>query len=278
MGYTRIQLSFLVLVVASLAACQTNPATTEPPTTAPPPATDTPVPPSPTAVLPATATAPSATETPLPTEAAVPTSPATASTPDPNLNVGRSLWEDQFDGTSGWSWTYKDDVATFSLAEGQLNAVMSRSDAGWRISGGPQVRAGDQQIRLATRTNLCYEKDEYGVLFRGKLDERGRFSGYLFKINCGGQARLEALRNHEVSVLADWIPTPAIQPGAPAENVLLVWAAGEQINLYVNDKFIGTFTDKNFSEGDFGLYLRDRTNGGLSVSFTSLTVKEVIAP
>lgn len=279
----RRMIGVLVLAVAGLlAACQTNPATSPPATLVPQAASATPAPPTATAVIPATVTLPAATATatvtPLPTE--TPT-PAATATPDPNLGVGATLYEDRFDGAR-WGWTYQDDAVNFSLGGGQLNAVMSRSDAFWRISSGPDfIRAGDQQVRLATRANLCYENDEYGLLFRNTNSagaEQTRFNGYLFKINCGGQARVELLRDSLPSVLLDWTATPAIVAGAPAENTLLVWAAGEQLHFYVNDKHVGSVTDRAFAEGDVGVYLRDRTNGGLSVSFTALTIREVTLP
>jgi hypothetical protein len=247
-----------------LAACQTNPATTLPPTSTPAAATATSVPASPTAVIPATVTLPAATPTPSATPPPTETpTPAATPTPDPNLGVGASVYEDTFDGAR-WGWTFQDDVVNFSLGDGQLNAVMSRSDAFWRISSGPDfVRAADQQVRLAARANLCYENDEYGLLF---------------KVNCRGQARVELMRDSVPSVLLDWTASPAITTGAPAENALLVWAAKDQMHFYVNDKYVGSVTDKSFAEGDVGVYLRDRTNGGLSVSFTTLTIKAVTLP
>lgn len=277
----RLALRWWLTAAAGLGlatACETAPLTALPPTAAgAPEASPTPVPPSATPVVPATLTLAPPTATLPPTATATGT-PEAAVTPDPNRNLGATLWEERFDGVSGWNWTYTDEAATFSLADGQLNAVMKRNDLGWRISGGPDVQAGNQQIRLTARANLCYANDEYGLFFRGRLDDRGRFSGYLFKVNCGGQARLEQLLNNEQRVLLDWTTTPAIQAGAPAENTLLIWTAEDQIHLYVNDRYVGTAADNTYAEGEFGLFLRDRTNGGLSVSFTELIVKEVTAP
>ncbi len=278
-GLKPIGLGMLALIF--LAACTPTPLTAEPPRTqsVQPPltATATPVPPSATPVIPATLTPQPPTATPSPTATATgtPATPSAGITPDPNLGLGSLLWEENFDGTSGWNWTFSDEAATFSLASGALNAVMKRSDLGWRIAGGPDVRAGDQQITLTVRANLCYANDEYGVLFRGQLDARGRFNGYVFKVNCAGQARLERLLENGQTVLLEWTPVSALQPGAPAENTLLVWAMQDQFNVYANDRFVGSATDKAFREGIFGLFLRDRTDGGLSVSYTRLRVRQV---
>jgi hypothetical protein len=269
-------LSFAVGAVM-LAACQLNPATNPPPTMTAPAPTETSIPPSATPVIPATVTLPPATATSTPEPTATAT-PAATATPDPNLGVGATIYEDKFD-CARWCWFYEDDAVSFSLANNQLNAVMKRGDAGWRISSGPDfVTVGDQQLRVTARTNLCYERDEYGVFFRGVLDSNNNFSGYLFKLSCNGQVRVELLQESQSSVLVDWVSASAVVPGAPAENTLMVWAAKEQFHFYVNDKYVASLSDKTFAEGGFGLYLRDRTNGGASVSFAALTLKEVKRP
>lgn len=264
------------MILLLLTACQPSPATTAAPLLTLPISTQE----APTAppVLPATLTlAPTdagATATAAPTLTPLPP----GATPDPNLGVGATVWDESFDGSSGWKWEFSDPLVTFAIANGQLSGVMTRGDQGWRVSGGPDVQAVNAQYRLTVRTFLCYEKDEYGLLFRSRANQNFEFSGYLFKLSCGGQARVELMRDNDPSVLLDWIPTPAIQSGAPAENTLMVWATNEQLHFYVNERHIGSATDKTFTGGNFDLYLRDRTNGGLSVAYSRLTVKEVTAP
>ncbi len=268
------------IALAWLAACQVNPATAPPPTaTEVPPLAQPTAPPSPTVriVMP-TATLPAPTAAPTATPPASPTPLTVEATPDPNLGVGELIYADAFDG-AGWTWALADNAATFSLARGQLNAVMSSSGLGWRIAPGPGLTVGDQQIRLTTRTSLCYELDEYGLLFRGLSSQTGAaFSGYLFKLSCAGRARVEVLRANEVSVLLDWTALPAIVPGAPAENALTVWAAKGQLHFFVNDKHLGSAFDTTYPSGGYGLFLRDRTSGGLAVGFDDLFVRAVQAP
>jgi len=273
----------VIVALGLLAACQLSPATTPPPTSTETPVPATSAPPTETSVIPATLPPATPTPTAEPTGTATPSpAPSAEATPDPNLGVGATIYEDKFDGAR-WGWNFSDDVVTFALADGQLNAVMKRSDSGWRIDSGPDfARAGDQQTRLTARSNLCYDNDEFGLMFRTvtKTDSNNtiRFDGYLFELNCAGQARVEVFKDSQISVVMDWTASPAIQKGAPAENTLMVWAAKEQFHVYVNDKHLGSFTDNAFAEGDPGLYVRDRTNGGLSVSFANLIVKEVKLP
>ncbi len=268
-----------LLAAVVLAACQVAPVTVRPGVTAVaggPAPSATPAPPTGTPVVPASATPvpPSPTVTATATATGTPTA---AGTPDPDQGVGQVLSDERFDG-AGWRWAFQDEAVSLSLAGGHLNAVMTRADLGWRVAAGPEVTAGDQQVRLVARVNLCYERDEYGLFLRGQAPSPLEISGYVFKLNCAGQARVEVLRANQPSVLIDWTPAAAIQAGAPAENVLLVWAAGDQFHFFVNDRHLGSAVDRTFATGRFGLFLRDRTNGGLSLAFTALTVRAVAAP
>ena len=139
----------------------------------------------------------------------------------------------------------------------------------------PDFTAGDQQVRVTAKTNLCYEHDEYGLLFRG--NDLGS-DGYVFKLNCGGAARVELLHDFQSSTLVEWTPSSAIVPGAPAENTLMVWMAQDQFHFYVNDTYLFSLKNSTAAEGVYGFYIRDRTNGGESISFSHLVAKEVKLP
>ena len=86
------------------------------------------------------------------------------------------------------------------------------------------------------------------------------------------------LRDEQIAVLMDWTPSAAIVPGAPAENKLLVWMAQDQFHFYANDKYLFSLKDATYAEGFDGFYIRDRTNGGESVSFDDLASKAVKLP
>jgi hypothetical protein len=204
--------------------------------------------------------------------------PTEPPTPDPEEGVGAVVYEDDFEGKSGWAWPYvEDDIAAFSLGGSRLNAVMKVGNIpGGRIVGGPPtLQIGDQQLQVTSLTNLCYAKDEYGVLFRANTLAT---DGYLFKLSCEGKARVEALHSLRPAVVADWTASPAIVSGAPAENTLLVWAAGDQLRFFVNGRLLFSVTDNTFAQGTYGFYALDRTSGGESVSFGHLVVKAVSLP
>ena len=223
----------------AIVACQGAPAATEDsPTSAIPtetqasPATETPLAvsasatpePSPTGTF---TVEPTHTDTPVATD-----TPAAPATPDPNQGVGDLIYDERFDGSLGWGWGYSDDVVAFTPKDGAVTAVTTQGDAGWRVTIGPGANWLDQQITLTADVTACTESDEYGLLYRGALDDQTSIlNGYVFKVTCGGLASVEVLRDNQPSVLVE--PTPA-QANPTGENILTVWAARGEMRFYVN--------------------------------------------
>ncbi len=224
---------------------------------------------------PTNAPEPTATLPPAPT-----TTPATPPTPDPNEGVGDVTFKDNLDGTGGWYWTFEDDAASFrvSLEEKQLNATAKQSGT-WRFTISPDtVKVGDQQIRVSAHTNVCADADEYALLFRGALAPEGLYTFYAFKLRCDGAARLEILKGDDVTVIVDWTSSPAIKPGAGADNTMTVWAHKDQMRFYVNDQYLFSAQEAALAEGFYGFLLYDQTNGNMSVSWKGLEAKAVTLP
>ncbi|MGH2524940.1 MAG: hypothetical protein ACRDH2_20725, partial [Anaerolineales bacterium] len=196
--------SFSLLLLLLLAACR-GPATTPPPL---PTATSAAVQPTAapsntpaSAATPSPAASPTFTPTPTSTQVLTPTQTLTPTvaatvTPDPNQGVGDVVFEDRFDGTSGWGWTFQSDGVSFGAANGQLIGAMTRGDIGWSLTLGPDsLRTGDNQIRVVAQPASCSGGDEFGIFFRGALSDEGKFAGYLFKLNCTGQAGVDLMQN-----------------------------------------------------------------------------------
>jgi hypothetical protein len=257
------------------AATEAPPATTEaPPTSGLPTATTAGATQAPTETAPPpTAT----TVTPAPTATATAHAPAT---PDPNEGVSDNiLFQDKLDGTGGWFWTFADEVATFGVVDGKLKGVMRAANSGWRFTISPDTLAISlQQVRVNAHTVACGDNDEYGLMFRVKPEtgEPDQYDGYLFKLRCSGAARVDLVQGTQSTPVVDWTPSTAIKTGAGGDNTLLVWSAGDEHRFYVNDQYLFTAQDTTLAAGFYGIYLYDRTAGGLTVTFDSLVAREVI--
>ncbi|MCC7358510.1 MAG: hypothetical protein IT317_03485 [Anaerolineales bacterium] len=294
----RLRLFVFGLALLALAlACDTSAAPTVSPATALADAaagtatalaqagtTNTPLPTAPpaaSATVAASATSePSVTPSPIGVEASVTPTTGTpvAATPDPNEVVGDIVYQDPLDGTGTWFWTFADDTAVFGIdaQTQQLKGTMLKAGNGWRFTVSPDtLRVGDQQVRVTMHTGACAENDEYGLMFRGSVDAEFNYSLYLFTVRCGGQARFLLIRGAETTVLADWTAAPALHPGAPADNTLLVWMAGDEFRFYANDQYLFTARDSALTEGFYGLYLYDRTAGGETIYYEDLIARAV---
>jgi hypothetical protein len=191
------------------------------------------------------------------------------------------VYQDALDGSGRWFWSYEDDAVRFlaSPQEKQLTGVAKRSNT-WRFSTSPDtLKIGNQQLRVSARANVCADRDEYAVLFRGGVAaDTQAYSFYAFKLRCDGQARVERLQGTESVILTDWTASPAILAGAGQENALTVWAGADEMRFYVNGQYLFTTRDTVLAEGFYGFLLYDRTNGNMSVSWKQLEVREVATP
>ena len=275
--------AFILMFAVLLAACKTQ---ATPTAVAPPPtgavidaASPTAVSLVPTVALPTVTPEPSAT--PLPTETATPAATATPTplpTPDPNLGVGDEVYVDNFDGQSGWLWGWTDEAATFGATGTQLNVTASGQSKAWSFVVNTTPDVGDQQVRVTARLTQCQPELEYGLMFRSKFDEADHIDTYLFRLNCAGQARFDRLQDVTATPLVNWTPATAIKPNAPAENTLMVWMAGDQFHLYVNDQYLFSAQDASLVSGFYGFYVRDASGAGGALNFINLAAKAVTKP
>ncbi len=269
----------LCLVVFSMmtAACgslaQTPPTAVSFTATLAPPATA--VPASATSVPTLQSGADTPSPAPSPTFSPTPSPTLPPPTPDPNLNVSEAIfYSDSFDGQSGWFWTFSDDVASFEAKEGELQ-VATKQGGSWRYVSRDDIVAGDQQLRLTARTAVCPGNDEYGLMYRARYDDQQSIHAYIFKLNCAGQVRVEKLEIEAVTVLKEWEAYPAVKPGAPAENSMMIWMAKDQFHFYLNDQYLFSLTDATLADGFYGFFVKSHSNGGGALSFDDLLVREV---
>jgi hypothetical protein len=198
-------------------------------------------------------------------------------TPDPAEGRGGIFYNDPFDGSTGWGWTYIEDgvVRFVPEAEGVL-VIFEEANQGWRISLGPDtVSIGDQVVEITTRAEVCRDQDEWGLLFRGMFTEENRFNGYLIKMNCTGQVRMEILEENMGSVLLDWTAVEGVETGSGSENSLMVWTEGKEFRIYVNQTFVATVEDTTYDNGQYGIFGQDRSTGDAQFLFLSMQVYAV---
>lgn len=95
--------------------------------------------------------------------------------------------------------------------------------------------------------------------------------GYLFLIQGGGSAGIFRARGRDLTPLADWRTSTAIEM-APQSNHLRAVCVGDYLALYVNDTLVAEATDDVFTSGQVGLAASAANRLGARVEFDDLTV------
>lgn len=232
-----------------------------------PPATDTPTPPLPSPTKTATIVwfPPTNTPTVFPTDTFGPTQ-------EPPAGIGSLIFTDSFNQPALWN------PASSGLAGADVQSnrlVLSLSGPGpvtiYRLRSEPVL--GDFYAEATASPQLCIGGDRYGFLFRASPGE----NYYRLALNCNGQMRLERIRSGLSEPLQDWLSSGDIPNGAPAEVKFGVWAVGDVLRFFLNDRFQFSARDPILSSGTLGFFIYSNGPTPVSVDFSNLTVYSVSA-
>lgn len=253
------------LLAATLSACASNPGTV-PPTLAEPASQSQTAAgfagsPSPTILwFPATAT-----WTPFPTVAA-------SVTPESYPGIGPEIYQDNFSSPANWSGAQ-------AQASGSNSIIVERNRLTLAVNASPAVLAslnGTAQLtdffaEITVTVNRCSGADTYGVLFR----TAGTGNGYRFLINCTGQTRVEVIQADRTTSLQSWVASGDAPPGAPGVVKMSVWAAGDEMRFFLNERFQFRLVDRLFRQGGFGVYVNAVNPEGVNINFSNLSIHSV---
>ncbi len=89
----------------------------------------------------------------------------------------------------------------------------------------------------------------YGLTFQVVDDA----SFYAFRISGDGYFIAEKVVDGAVDTLVDWTVVEGIATGEDEWNLLTVVAEGDLYDLYINERWVGSFTDADFSGGSIGI-------------------------
>lgn len=245
--------SYFLLTFVLLTACLS---VTPVPLDTPEPTVTSTTAPSPTATI--VWFPPTSTYTPRPTRS------VSSPTPEPQAPHGDLILEDNFDSPESWhlSQTSSGKIAVgnnrINIAIDQPRLLLSS------LRSAPII--GDFYLEIISQTNLCTDKDEYGVLIRAASQ-----ADFLrFSLSCDGQVRLDRITGGSASSPQPWELSGAVPPGAPAVSRIGVWAQGNELRFYVNDEYQFSINEPVLLSGQIGVFARSAGDSPVSVSFSSL--------
>jgi hypothetical protein len=104
-------------------------------------------------------------------------------------------------------------------------------------------------MEVTARTNLCRDRDSYGIVFRAPND----VAHYRFVSVCDGTAAAERVSLGGPRVLQPPTASADVPLGAPGEARLGIWALGSEFRFFLNDRYQFTVSDSNYPAGGVGV-------------------------
>jgi hypothetical protein len=118
--------------------------------------------------------------------------------------------------------------------------------------------------------NLCRGADSYGLLVRANV-----VAYYRFAVSCEGTVSAERVSVGTREVLQKPISSTDAPPGAPGQVRLGVWAAGNEMRLFLNGRYQFSITNSNYPAGTVGVFVHSAGTNAAVVNFTDLQIQEV---
>lgn len=206
-------------------------------------------------------------ETPVVADASPVAADSTAEKPslsDPAPSLSVAYEEDFSDSSSGWDDAF-DTHSMKQYGNGRYQIEVTNSNlVAWGLANRD---VADFEIAVEARLESEAEDNSYGLLFR--FLDRKNF--YRFDISGDGFFLVSKFIEGEwVTLIDDWTPSPAINTGLGADNLLKVRAFGPEITVWVNDQELASITDDALSHGNFGFFASSFSDPYMWVSFDNL--------
>lgn len=205
-----------------------------------------------------------ATPTPLPTLVRTPT-------PDLRPLVGDLILQNGFALDEAW-YQLVGSIGNISFSTRHVNLAINEPP-GLIYAFRETPILGDFYAEVTAEVNFCQGNDEYGLMVRV---EGTRFNHFRFAFECDGEVKVTQIRGNSAAILEQPVQDPAIPTGFPGEVRLSVWAMGEEIRFFVNDRYFFSIEDRVLGEGSLGVYLRAREDAPMSVTFSELKIWELV--
>ena len=222
------------------------------------------------------------TPTPIPTGTMTPTGtivwfPPTATstllslptytgTPEMNPGIGAPILTDNFSDDPPWDTA----VSNNGSAAISMDRLALAAQPGYYLSSmRRELPLTDFYAEITAHPSLCSGDDNYGVIVRGVGS-----SFYRFVLTCDGEIRAERISGGTRLQIFDPVPSGDVAR-APGEVRIGVWAVGEEMRLFLNDRYQFSVRDPKFPIGAYGVFVRSNGDEPVSVTFSDFKVYDV---
>jgi len=207
---------------------------------------------------------PTATFTPFATREVQPT-------PDMHPGLGEIILKDDFSDTTQWQ-AARGITGVAAYGKGEFTLAVN-ADNGMLLSLRPKPVLTDFYLEVDAYPTLCLKSDAYGLMLRAESRE----NYYRVWFNCSGEIRVERINNSRVTPLVDWTASGQVAAGALVKTRLGIWALKDEFRIFANDVYQFSFRDTLYRSGQVGVLARASGATPVTVSFSNLQVREIIA-
>jgi hypothetical protein len=207
---------------------------------------------------------PTVTPTPAPTRLVEPT-------PDVRPSLGDVLLREPFTDKTQWQ-TARTEAGSAAYGNNELTLAVSK-ERGLVMSLRKAPQLTNFYLELDAQPSLCRGSDAYGLLLRAETGQ----DFYRFLANCAGEVRMERVKNSQMVVLQDWMPSGQVQPGGFLPLRIGVAAQGQDLQLFINGVYQFGVRDPVFTQGVVGVVARSSGDTPLTVNFSNMMVYEIDA-
>ena len=182
---------------------------------------------------------------------------------------GALLFLDDFDDpVSGWQRTQRDDYVTDYDSGIYQITVMTPSLV---VQSTPELTFGDVAIDVDAKKASGPDDPNFGVICR--FQDNNNY--YVLQISGDGYAAIYKLKDSEWTLLSgeELQYSDAILQG-DATNHLHAECAGDTLSLYVNDQFLISAQDADFTTGYVGLLAGTYDTPGADIWFDNFTARQ----
>jgi hypothetical protein len=187
-------------------------------------------------------------------------------TVDPRPLLGDLLLEDSFTDKTQWQTT-RTGVGSIAYGKGELTLAVA-AERGSLASFRKTPQLSNYYLEIDILPSMCRDGDAYGLLLRASTP----LDYYRLLLNCGGQLRMERLKNGKYTILQDWLPSGQVPPGGMMHSRVGVWAQADELRVFVNDVYQFTVKDSLWKSGTVGVFARSSGESPLTVNFSNMAV------
>ncbi|MBV6450018.1 MAG: hypothetical protein MHPDNHAH_00738 [Anaerolineales bacterium] len=185
-----------------------------------------------------------------------------------NPGIGDIILTDDFSDAEVWD-VAASDQGSAAISRNRLTIVVQPGF--YLASMRRSLLTKDFYAEIAVQTHLCRGEDNYGLIVRAQGT-----SFYRFVLSCNGLIHVERIKNGTKLIIFEAVPSGDAPLGAPGQVRIGLWAVGAEMRLFLNDRFQFSVTDPSFSSGGFGVFARSMGETPVTVTFSELTVYDVV--